>query len=361
MQRIAPGPRCILSAACLLALLAAPFAAAQAPTVFVHDGSAGELRSFAFDARSGALAEVPPALELRGGATECAAGCGTLVATADGALFAAASGSGVEFFTRAADGRLERALTPSLGGTGALTGLALYERKRSSVLDLYAADRTNGLLRHARIDRSAGSAQWTATALPLGTSGGPASLALGGGRLYAAQALDGAIHAFALDEGSGAPTPLAASPFVFAGLRAPSELRVDRRARTLLANDARAGTYAICAIAATSGALSAPTLVSSTASETHLLGLSRNGRVLYGGGPGTLEAIDLRTGAVSSRAQLVSPLAGALDAKGRFLMVFAGAEARVHALQRSAPADPPVFVDPALLTLAASGIVVRKR
>jgi hypothetical protein len=359
MQRIAAAPRRILSAVLLLACAAT--ALAQTPTVFVHDASAGELRSFAFDARSGALAEVPPALELLGGATECAAGCGTLVATADGEFFAASSGSGVELFTRASDGRLERVLPRTLGGTGALTGLALYERKRSSVLDLYAADRTHGVLRHARIDRAAGSAQWTATALPLGTNGGPASLAQGGGRLYAAQPLDGAIHAFSLDAASGAPTPLAASPFVFAGLRAPSELRLDRRARTLIANDARAGTYALCAIDATSGALLAPTLIATVATETHLLGLSRNGRTLYGGGPGTLDAIDLRTGARSSRAQLLAPLAGALDAKGRFLMVFAGAEARVHALQRSAPVDPPVFEDPVLLTLAASGIVVLKR
>ncbi|MBL8900062.1 MAG: hypothetical protein JNM84_20705 [Planctomycetes bacterium] len=361
MQRIAPGPRRILPALFLLAFAAAPFAFAQTPTVFVHDGSAGELRSFAFDARSGALAEVLPALELLGGATECEAGCGTLVTTADGTLFAAATGAGVELFSRGVDGRLARAFAQALDGTGAVTGLALLERPRASVLELYAADRTNGVLRHARIDRTAGSAQWTGTALPLGTSGGAASLALGGGRLYVAQPLDGAIHAFALDAASGTPTALANSPFSFAGLEAPSELRLDRRARTLVANDLRSGTYARFAIDTTSGAPLAPTLIASTASATHLFGISRNGRTLYGGGPGALEAIDLRTGTRTALAQLDTPLAGALDAKGRHLLVFAGAATRVHGLRRQAPVDPPVFADPALLTLAASGIVVLRR
>ncbi|MBL8897879.1 MAG: beta-propeller fold lactonase family protein [Planctomycetes bacterium] len=296
----------LLALLCLVCL--APFARAGKEVLYVHDGPNQVIHAFELKPSDGEPTEIAGSpFSVPGGAVTCDSGSHTIVCDKRGDWLFASTGSGLALFRRDKKGKLVLLGSGPIGPTGELAGLALYEKGRS--IWVYAADRSQGLMRIFEIDSKTGATELISTGLTIGTIGGQNGIAASKKFVYATNTIDGTIHTFALDKKTGRLALTVGSPFVISGIGSPSNLLLNKSGNKLVTNDCSQGRYGFVDIdTRTGGPRNLTGFANSSSACTHVFASDKSFKDIYGGGQ---NGIDISFGA--SQGIEFLPTSGTVD------------------------------------------------
>lgn len=288
--------------------------------LYVHDGQNSAVHAFEIAGNDGQPTEIQGSpFAVPGGSVTCESGSRTIVTDKRRNWLFVSAGNGLALFRRNNNGSLVPLGGAAVGPTGELSGLAIHEKGKT--IWVYAADRTQGLLRIFQVDARTGATQLISTGLTVGTAGGQNGMAVTKKFLYLPNATDGTIHVFSLDKKTGSLALVAGSPFAVSGIATPSNLLLDKSGKTLVLNDCSQGRYGFARIDTRTGLPRSSTFTNSSSDCTHVFAADKSFKLIYGGGE---DGIDLTRGPSNGLSFLPTSGSvddGALNKNGKFLFI----------------------------------------